>query len=75
MIFIHLLFMCGCLIGFVMFLLMEIFANQSDRPFWQGSLGFLVLFLLIYWNLRIELKNEDKIIQEKSTKCLQIKKR
>lgn len=70
---VHLLSMLGCLVGFVMFLIMAIFTDGI--LFGQGAIAFLILFFLVYWNLKIELKKEDKITQEKSTKCLQIKKR
>lgn len=54
---IHLLSLLGCLAGCIVFLIMEIFSsNSSGIPFWQGAIGFLVLFFLVYWNLCMELK-------------------
>lgn len=69
----HILSMTGCLIGFVMFLLMGIFTSNPDGIFFgQGAIAFLVLFFLVYWNLRIEVKKEDKI--QESTKMFADKK-
>lgn len=55
----HVLSMAGCLIGFVMFLLMSLFAPNQRILLGQGAIAFLVLFSLVYWNWRIELKKEE----------------
>lgn len=56
----HLLSMLGCIIGCIVLIIAQFLApNPSNLPFWQGAIGFLVLFFLVYWNLAIELKDNN----------------
>jgi len=47
--------MFGCIIACIVLLLCYALEPNSGIPFWQGAVGFLVLFFLVFWNLSIEL--------------------
>jgi len=52
----HILSIIGCIVVIIVCVFSHFFAVRNNELFAWAALGFAILILLIYWNLRIELK-------------------
>jgi len=54
----HILSIVGCIAGIIVCIFSYFFAVRNNEYFAWAALGFAILTLLVYWNLKIELKKD-----------------